>query len=145
MDLPCMGFTFPTRIFCVDVSDFVTGYPCGVWSPGLTLWSVHSVEYRLVLCKNTFIVIIDIYHRLVFFFFFFFTSRIAYSWLKYFLFHFVYTRSLLFRTVNKIHCNMHYFAKYLAIWLGNFLTVVIRLFCYTADMTSIQNVLNNYK
>ena len=30
-----------------------------------------QVEYRLVLCKNTFIVIIDIYHRLVFLFFYF--------------------------------------------------------------------------
>ena len=42
-----MGFTFKNRIFCRDVSDFVTGYPCGVWSPRITPLSVHSVEYRL--------------------------------------------------------------------------------------------------
>ena len=69
-----MGFICPTRILCGDVSDFVTGYPCGVWSTGLTPWSVHSVEYRLVLCKNAFIVI-SLLSILVFFIS---TSRIAF-------------------------------------------------------------------
>ena len=68
-----MWFTSPTRIFWGDVSDLLTGYPCGVWSPGLTPWSVHSVEYRLVLCKNAFVIITYIYiiSALYFSFFYF--------------------------------------------------------------------------
>ena len=37
MELPCIGFTFQTRIFCRDVSGFVIGWTWGVWCRRLTI------------------------------------------------------------------------------------------------------------
>ena len=35
MELPCVKFTFPTKIICRSVPDCVTDCPCGVWWRGL--------------------------------------------------------------------------------------------------------------
>ena len=41
IELPCVRFTFPTRIICKGISDFVTGCSCGGWRCGLTTWLLY--------------------------------------------------------------------------------------------------------
>ena len=77
MELPCIVFIFPAKIFCRSVSGFVTGCLCGVWGGRLTsssLWACVGIFANLnkLICmfdrmENSFSLLckyIDIFYHL---------------------------------------------------------------------------------